>query len=336
MINAGIVGASGLTGKELIKILLRHKNARIKYATSRRFAGKKIESLFPEFTGLIEQKFISPADKSIFNDVDLVFLCLPHTESFEFVKKFYQKGIRIIDLSADFRIKDTRTYKIWYKTKHKYGNILKEAVYGLPEILKEKIINAKLVANPGCFATSILLGICPVMDKLNIQDIIIDSKTGISGAGATPTLQTQYINVNENVIPYNFGRRHRHIGEIEDLIFNIYNKKIKIIFTPQIISLDRGILSVIYIKLKKWQKVEKVKEIFKNFYKNQPFVRIVDSVNLHQVQNTNFCDISIDGVKEKETLIIITAIDNLVKGASGQAVQNMNIVYGFNEKEGLI
>ncbi len=336
MLKAGILGASGLTGKELIKILLKHSEAEIIFTTSRRFAGKKVSEVFPEFKGLLNLKFITPFKSLKIDNIDVVFLCLPHTEAMNYVQKFIDRNIKVIDLSADFRIKNHGTYKLWYKKDHKFKNLLKESVYGLPEIFRQEIKNSKLIANPGCYATSILLGICPLLKETEITDIIIDAKTGISGAGIVPTFENQYININENIIPYNIGRRHRHIGEIEDVILNKYNKKISVIFTPQIISLDRGILSVIYIKLKKWQNIEKIKKIYFDFYKEEPFIRIVDSINLHQVQFTNFCDIAIDGIKEKNTVIIITAIDNLLKGASGQAVQNMNILFGFNEKQGLI
>lgn len=336
MVKAGILGASGLTGKELIKILLKHKETEILFATSRRFAGKEISEVFPEYKGLLDLKFILPQESLKLNNPDIVFLCLPHTESMNYVKKFIDKNIKVIDLSADFRIKNPLTYKLWYKKTHKFKNLLKTAVYGLPEIYKNDIKNARIIANPGCYATSILLGICPLLKTLDVEDIIIDAKTGISGAGIFPTFQNQYININENIIPYNIGRKHRHIGEIEDVVFNKYKKKINIIFTPQITSLDRGILSVIYIKLKKWQKIDKIKKLYVDFYKNEPFVRVVNNINLHQVQLTNFCDIAIEGIKERNMVIIITAIDNLLKGASGQAVQNMNILFDFDEKAGLI
>jgi len=334
MLKVGIIGGSGLTGRELIKILLNHKGTEIAYITSRQYAGEKVYSVFPRFGGLINYSFIKPSD-TVFKGVDIVFTCLPHTESMGFVKKFADRGITVIDLSADYRIKSPAAYKKWYKTKHKYPSMLKKAVYGLPEINREKIKKTKILANPGCYATSVLLGLCPVVSEMNPVDIIIDSKTGISGAGANPSAITQYINVNENIIPYNAGRRHRHIGEVEDVIKNTYKKNVEIIFTPQITSLDRGILSVIYFKMKSKVSVEKVKGIFKKFYAKEPFVRIVNSINLHHVQNTNYCDINIDGVPSKNIIMVTTAIDNLLKGASGQAVQCMNIMTGFSEKEGL-
>lgn len=335
MINAGIIGASGLTGRELIKILLRHPQVNLVYATSRGAAGKALASYFPQFNGLTQLKFVKPSPKIIYSGVDLAFVCLPHTEAMETVAQLAKKGIKAIDLSADYRIKNPKEYEKWYKTKHKYTALLKKAVFGLPELNRCEIAGAGVIANPGCFATSIILGLYPAMKKLKFTDIIVDSKTGISGAGAAATDTNRYININENVIPYKYGRSHRHIGEIEHVLKGATGKNPNIIFTPQLTSLDRGILSVIYIKLASKISAKKAKEIYQKAYAQEPFVRIVDAINLHAVQNTNFCDIAVDAVEEKKTLMIFSAIDNLVKGASGQAVQNMNIMYGFDEAEGL-
>jgi N-acetyl-gamma-glutamyl-phosphate reductase len=335
MINAGIIGGSGLTGKELIKILSKHREVKIVSVTSVKSAGKKITELFPDLKDIYDGSFVNTNAPAIFDNMDLAFVCLPHVEAMNYVAKAIKKGIRVIDLSADFRIKNTAIYKKYYKVEHKYKSLLKKSVYGLPEIFRQKISKSDLIANPGCYATSILLGIWPALKNYKIEDIIIDAKTGVSGAGITPTPTTHYLNVNENVVAYNIGKKHRHLGEIEDVIFNSLKKKPDIIFTPQIVSLDRGILSVIYIKLKKWEDINAVKKMYNNFYEKEPFIRFTEAPNLHNVQNTNYCDIFIDGVKESKTLIIITAIDNLTKGASGQAVQNMNIMYGIDETVGL-
>lgn len=335
MIKAGIIGGSGLTGKELIKILSKHKEVKITCVTSVKSAGKKITDLFPDLKGIYDGKFINTNNNSIFNDIDVAFVCLPHVEAMNYVYKAASKGIRVIDLSADFRIKNTSIYKKYYKVEHKFKKLLKDAVYGLPELFRKQIVNSKLVANPGCYATGILLAIYPALKNLNIENIIIDAKTGISGAGITPTPTTHYLNVNENVLPYNIGKKHRHLGEIEDVIYNSLKKKPDIIFTPQIVSLSRGILSVCYIRLKKLVHIEYVKKMYSDFYNAEPFIRFTDSPDLHNVQNTNYCEIYIDAVAESKTIIIITAIDNLTKGASGQAVQNMNIMYGIEETEGL-
>lgn len=335
MLKVGIIGGSGLTGKELIRILSKHKEVKIVTVTSLRNAGTKIVDFFPDLKGCIDGNFENTNDINIFNNIDLAFVCLPHGEAMNYVGKSINKGLRVIDLSADFRIKDTIIYKKYYKVRHKYKNLLKKSVYGLPEIFKDKIADSDLIANPGCYATAILLGIYPALINYKIDSIIVDAKTGISGAGISFTPVTHYLNVNENVIPYNIGKKHRHLGEIEDVIFNLLKKKPAIIFTPQIVSLNRGILSVNYIKLKNWIEIETVKKEYKKFYEQKPFIRFTDKPDLHNVQNTNYCDIYIDGVPESKTLIIITAIDNLTKGASGQAVQNMNIMYGFDETEGL-
>jgi len=335
VIKAGIIGGSGLTGKELIKILSKHGKVKITSVTSVKSAGKKITDLFPDLKGLIDGKFTDTNDTSIFNNIDVAFVCLPHVEAMNYVNKAVQKGLRVIDLSADFRIKNTSVYKKYYKVQHKYKKLLRKSVYGLPEIFKNEISGSGLVANPGCYATAVLLGIYPALSNYQLDTIIVDAKTGISGAGISPTPTSHYLNVNENVIPYNIGKTHRHLGEIEDVIFNSLKKKPDIIFTPQIVSLNRGILSVNYLKLKKWTSIESVKKMYKDFYNNEPFIRFTDTPDLHNVQNTNYCDIYIDGVIESKTLIIITAIDNLTKGASGQAVQNMNIMYDIDETEGL-
>jgi N-acetyl-gamma-glutamyl-phosphate reductase len=336
MTKIAIIGGSGLTGKELIKIISRHKSAKITCVTSLEYPGVEITTIFPELTGLITGNFLDAKDESVYSGVDAAFICLPHAAAMGFVNKFAEKGIKVIDLSADFRIKDPATYKKWYNKEHEYKELLKKAVYGLPEMYRKDIKNAKVLANPGCYPTSIILGILPALKKLGVESIIIDSKTGISGAGINPTPVNHFLNVSENVIPYNVGRKHRHLAEIEDLISREFKKIPDIIFTPQIAAVSRGMLSVIYMRLKKWVDIDKVKKIYADFYKGEPFVRFIDKASLHNVQNTNYCELCIDGVKESKTLIIISTIDNLVKGASGQAVQNMNIMFGFDEKEGLL
>jgi len=336
MIKIAIIGGSGLTGKELMKILARHKGAEVTFVTSLEYPGVEITSIFPELRGLIKGSFLDAKDESVYSGVDLAFICLPHAAAMGFVNKYIQKGVKVIDLSADFRIKDPADYKKWYNKEHEYKELLKEAVYGLPELYRNKIKNTRVLANPGCYPTSILLGILPVMKKPGVESLIIDAKTSVSGAGITPTPVNHYLNVNENVIPYNVGRKHRHLGEIEDVIANEFGKVPGIIFTPQITPMQRGMLSVIYLKMKKWIEPEAASQLYTDFYRLEPFVRIVDKVGLHNVQNTNFCEICIDGVKESNTLIVMSAIDNLVKGASGQAVQNMNIMFGFDEKEALL
>jgi N-acetyl-gamma-glutamyl-phosphate reductase len=336
MIKIAIIGGSGLTGRELIKILSKHKEAQIARVTSLEYPGVPIVQIFPEVNGMIDGSFLNAEDEKVYSGIDLAFICLPHGAAMTYVAKFAGKGVKVVDLSADFRIKNAADYKKWYNKEHAYKDLLKEAVYGLPELYRKEIRKSRIIANPGCYPTSILLGIIPYIAKNAVESIIIDAKTGISGAGISPTPFNHYLNVSENVLPYNVGRKHRHLGEIEDLMSREFKKVPPIIFTPQVTAMARGMLSVIYLKVKKWSDPDGVREMYEKFYKAEPFVRVVDRADIHNVQNTNFCEICVDGVKESRTLIIMSAIDNLVKGASGQAVQNMNIMCGFAETEGLL
>jgi N-acetyl-gamma-glutamyl-phosphate reductase len=336
MIKVAIIGGSGLTGRELIKILSKHKEAKIRYVTSLEYPGVPVIQVFPGLKGMIDGNFLNAEDEKVYSGVDLAFICLPHGAAMTFVGRFAEKGVKVIDLSADFRIKDPGDYKKWYNKEHAHKELLDEAVYGLPELYRKEIKKARIIANPGCYPTSILLGVIPFIEKNEVESIIIDAKSGISGAGINPTPFNNYMNVSENVIPYNIGRKHRHLGEIEDVLKRAFKANPDIIFTPQITAMARGMLSVIYMKVKKWQDPADVKGMYAEFYKDEPFVRVVDKAGIHNVRNTNFCEICVDGVKESRTLIIISVIDNLVKGASGQAVQNMNIMFGFDEKEGLL
>ncbi len=337
MIKAGIIGGSGITGREIIGILLKHGNAEISFVTSRGNAGESVEDYFSEFKGRLDgMKFVAPDDAGIFAGCDVMFVCLPHTEAMEFVKNADDKNIRVIDLSADYRIKDGEVYKKWYKHDHKYPFLLKKAVYGLPEFYRSKIKKADIVANPGCYATSIILAAAPALENFKIKSMIADSKSGVSGAGAKPTNTNIFVNVNENLKPYNYGRSHRHIAEIEEVLVNKTGNMPEFVFVPHLLPVDRGILSVLYIKTSKKVRSGEVQDIYAKYYKNEPFIRIVKTPDLHSVQRTNFCDIGVTVIEEQNLIIVMSAIDNLVKGASGQAVQNMNIMFGFDEKEGLL
>ena len=336
MLKVGIIGGSGLTGREIIKILLKHPDAQLSYVTSRASAGQKISSVFPEFLGLTDESFIDPSDTKVFTDADFLFVCLPHTDAMDFVKKARDKGKPVVDLSADYRMKDLKTYTKYYKTTHKYPALLKEAVYGLPELFRKDIRGAKLVANCGCHASCTILGAAPALAKLQVEHIISDSKTGISGAGIKATSTSMYININENVTPYNTGFKHRHAPEIVEVLKNATGKKAKLILTPQLTSVDRGMLATIYIKLKKGITIDKAKKIYTDFYKNEPFVRFPEVISMHNNQNTNFIDIKVEDSGQPDILLVVASFDNLLKGASGNAVQNMNIMMGFEESAGLI
>ncbi|MFH0947609.1 MAG: N-acetyl-gamma-glutamyl-phosphate reductase [Elusimicrobiota bacterium] len=337
MINVSIVGAKGYAGEELIKILL--KNAGVKITSlSGRMDGKPrhISEMYPYLSGKLDIFCEDIDEKKIAENADVIFTALPHKVSMEIVSKFILLGKKVIDLSADFRLKDPAVYEKWYGVKHINPELLKNAVYGLPEIYREKIKNAKLIANPGCYPTSIILGCYPAIKEktVDVKNIIIDSKSGYSGGGR------EFVkNYKEpNCYAYQVGGIHRHIPEIEQelSLLTTYHLPLTVLFTPHIIPQERGMLSTIYLKLEKEISSADVIAIYKKYYENEPFVRIVETAQTKNVVNTNYCDIAINIDGRTNNLLITSAIDNLVKGAAGQAVQNMNIMFGFDEKEGLI
>ncbi|WP_022670987.1 N-acetyl-gamma-glutamyl-phosphate reductase [Hippea alviniae] len=328
MISVGIVGITGFTGLELIKILLSHTNVSIDYIASRSETGKKISDVYPEFVDVFEKE-IEAIDIDKISQLDVVFLALPHTVSLNVAKQL-KGNVRVIDLSADFRLKDISVYEKWYKVKHEAEELLESAVYGLPELNYEKVKTAKIVANPGCYATSVILGVAPVAEYA--ISVIADAKSGVSGAGRGLKEGLQFCEVNENFKAYSI-EGHRHIPEMEQELSR-FNENIRVMFIPHLLPIQRGILSTIYIDVKKEMDF---KALYKDFYKDAPFVRVVDKPpTLNSVKGTNFCDIYVRFDERVKKLVVISVIDNLIKGASGQAVQNMNIMFNLNQKEGLI
>jgi len=339
MINAGIIGATGFAGEELIDILLRHHGVRITVLSAKIDKAQAIDEIFPKFKNRISLICQEPDIKEIIAKCDLVFLALPHTVSMEIVPKLLSNRKRVIDLSADYRLKDTKIYTQFYKVKHKDKLNLREAVYGLPEIYRNKIKEAKLVANPGCYPTCAILALAPLMafDLAGSDSIIIDAKSGVTGAGRKVAENFLFSEVNEDFKAYKVNV-HQHMPEINQELSKLAGKKIKVTFVPHLLPLNRGILETIYLRkrVKRQGLRGKLINLYKKFYKNEPFVRIKeegDFPRLKDVLGTNFCDIGIRD--EDENMIIIAAIDNLLKGASGQAVQNMNIMYKFPEDSGL-
>ncbi len=339
MLKVFICGGSGYTGGELLRILAGHKYIEVVGVTSERSAGKKVNELFPAFFIYKDLKFESLDIEKIKNKADIYFLALPHGKSQEIVFKLLQNNKKIIDLSADFRLKDASQYEAWYKTQHLFPEIIKEAVYGLPELYKEQIKSARLVANPGCYPTSIILPLYPFIkeDIIDPETIVADSKSGVSGAGRKAEINLSYCEVNEDFRAYNVAK-HRHTPEIEQELSRVAGNPLKIDFITHLLPLNRGILSTIYTKLKKMIKTEEAIEILKRFYENEPFIKILQEgnfPNIKDVKGTNYCFIGAQVNQRTSRLILISTIDNLVKGASGQAVQNMNIIAGFEETEGL-
>ena len=338
LIKVGIIGATAYTSLEIVKILLRHTDVDISYLGTRREGDFKISDIFPALENTLDM----PCSQMVLDDLpkglDVVFVTLPPVIAMQYVPVLLNAGIRVVDLSADYRFQEKSIYEKWYKTEHADPSNLGIAVYGLPEIFREKIKNANLVANPGCYPTSAIIGLAPLISNgyVHTDDIIIDAKSGISGRGREPKEGTHYCECNENIEAYNVGE-HRHMPEIENILSLIGKSEAKVYFTPHLIPMNRGILCTTYAKTKERNSCEEIITIYNDFYSEEPFVRIKKDNKLPKtkdVANTNFCEIAIRVVGER--VIILSSIDNLLKGAAGQAVQNMNIMYGLNETSGLM
>jgi N-acetyl-gamma-glutamyl-phosphate reductase len=339
MIRAAIVGIKGYAGEELLSILAGHQAVTIEKVTARVDAGAiPLKEIYPQMARL-ELMCENLDVDSISRKADVVFFAVPHKVSMEIVPKFLEKRIKVIDLSADFRLNNSSEYEKWYNEKHKAEPLLKKAVYGLPELYKKKLSGASLVANPGCYPTAAILALAPALKKkvIKTSSIIIDSKSGISGAGRKNA--EEYFKIEHpNARAYNIAGHHRHIPEIEQELSKIAAKKIIVTFTPHIIPVERGMLATVYADLLKKVSSKDILKMYKDFYKNEPFVRVLEEGKLPSIKNvvkTNFCEIGLEVDVRAKRLIVVSAIDNLVKGASGQAVQNMNIMFGFDETMGL-
>ncbi len=338
-IDVAICGGSGYTGSELLRILYNHPEVNITIITSERFINKDISDHFPHLQYYKGLKFEPLLKKNILKKADFFFLALPHSTSQEPADFFLKKDKRVIDLSADYRLKNTAIYKKFYGIKHKYPLTLKKAVYGLPELCREQIKITSLIANPGCYPVSVILALYPAIKHslIDINSIIIDSKSGLSGAGRKLDISLSYCEANGGFRAYNVTS-HRHRPEIEQELSQIAKKNIKVNFTPHLIPVSRGILSTIYACLCKNHNVNDIIKIYKKTYKEEPFIRILEKDNYPDIKNvfgTNNCDIGITINKETNTLVIFSAIDNLVKGAAGQAIQNMNIMLNIEETTAL-
>jgi N-acetyl-gamma-glutamyl-phosphate reductase len=332
--KAAIVGASGYSGQELIRLLLRHPHVEITQFTSRQYAGKAVAEVFPRFRGQVDAKFTEPDVNRI--NADAVFLALPHGVAAEFAPALLQKGIKVLDLSADFRLKSAAVYKEFYEHEHPAPDLLKQSVYGLPEIHREQIRVAKLVACPGCYPTSIILGIAPALKSglVKSDGIIVNSLSGVSGAGRKVADEYLFTECNESARAYSVPK-HRHLSEIEQELSWLAGTNVTISFTPHLIPLNRGIISTISLALAK--KAEDALAAYRDFYKGETFVRVTSSLpDTKNVELTNFCDISVRVDPRTNRLVVVSVIDNLTKGAAGQAVQCLNLVCGYDEATGLL
>jgi N-acetyl-gamma-glutamyl-phosphate reductase len=338
-LKIAIVGSSGYTGGELFRLLLNHPLAEVTAVTSEKSAGRPITSIFPHLSGLTDL-VCEPLDpEGIAKKADFVFLALPHVTAQEAAYRFHQLGKKIVDLSADYRLTDPAVYETWYEHRHQYPALLSKAVYGLPELYREAVKSAALVANPGCYPTSAILGLAPLLraGAVDLSTIIIDSKSGVSGAGRSPSLAHHYPEVNEGLTAYKIGT-HRHTPEIEQELSALAGKSFTVSFTPHLIPMNRGILTTIYAKLAGSADTAGVLARYEEAYGDEPFVRVLpvgQFPNVRNVRGSNFCDIGVTVDGRTGRVIVVSAIDNLVKGASGQAVQNMNLMSGFDESAGL-
>jgi len=338
MIRTAIFGASGYTGQELIRILSNHPKVELVAVTSRRFAGQPVASVFPSFHSLTSLKYQDTTPAAIAEACDVVFLALPHSVSMEMAPVFLRAGKKVIDLSADYRLRDVRTYEKWY-AQHTSPDFLKDAVYGIPEIYREAIKDSSLIANPGCYPTSIVLGLAPALKNklLDVHTIIADSASGVSGAGREPLIDSLFCEVDGGFKAYKVGK-HRHTPEIEQELNSLAGESFFISFTPHLLPVKRGILSTIYATLKKDIAAADLHALYSSFYAAEKFVRICPSglfPNISSVCGSNICSIGLTVDPRTRRAIIVSAIDNLVKGAAGQAVQNMNVLYGWEEDTGL-
>lgn len=337
--NIAIVGSSGYTGGELMRILLNHPHVTVTAITSEKSAGKPITTIFPHLAGLTSL-VCEPLDPDVISKKsDFVFLALPHVTAQEAAFRFHKLGKKVVDLSADYRLSDPVVYATWYEHAHQYPELLKDAVYGLPELHRDKIKKASLIANPGCYPTGAILGLAPLMQrgKVDLGSIIIDSKSGVSGAGRSPSPAHHFPEVNEGFMAYKVGT-HRHTPEIEQELSALTGKQIILSFTPHLVPMNRGILTTIYAKQLSASDTAHLHSLYEEFYKEAPFVRMLpvgQFPNVRNVRGSNFCDIGVYADQRTGRAVVVTAIDNLVKGASGQAIQNMNLMMGFDEAEGL-
>ncbi len=334
--RVGIIGATGYTGVELIRLLLHHPRVEVTALTSQKYAGIPLDQVFLSLTKLLPIKCEELNIDQVSTKTDFIFTAVPHKTAMEIVPLFHQKGKRIIDLSADFRFKDAGVYERWYQ-KHISPNLLPESVYGLPELHREKIRKAKIVGNPGCYPTGALIGLIPLIKEgiISTEGIVIDSKSGVSGAGREVALESLFCEVNEGVKAYKLFS-HRHTPEIEQELSILAQKEVRVTFIPHLIPMDRGILTTLYASLIRRMKTGELINLVQEYYKTEPFIRVYPEgkfPNTKNVRGSNFCDIGV--IADESRVVIVTAIDNLVKGASGEAIQNMNIMLDFPETMGL-
>jgi len=339
MVKVGVVGSTGYAGAELVRILAGHKNVELTVLTSRQYANIQFSNVFPSMAGIVHLECEEMSMDNLCEKADVLFLALPHKIPMQIVPNFLKRGKKIIDLSADFRLKNAFTYERYYQP-HCAKELLDKAVYGLCEVYKDKIKNTDFIANPGCYPTSVLLPLIPLIKAkmIDVKTIVVDSKSGVSGAGRSLSLTTHFCEVNESLKAYKVTK-HRHKPEMEEILSCVVETDIKITFVPHLIPMTRGMYTTIYARLAQKLDFNDIQNCISEYYYNRPFIRICPEniqPDTRNVKGTNFCDIGLAIDDTNNCLVLMSAIDNLVKGAAGQAVQNMNIMLGFDETVGLM
>lgn len=339
MIKVGIIGSTGYAGAELVRLLMGHKEVEIKWFGSRSYIEQEYADIFQNMFEIVDAKCMDDNMEELSNAVDVIFTATPQGLCSTLVNEEVLNKVKIIDLSADFRIKDVNVYEQWYGIKHASPSYIEEAVYGLPEINRDKVRNARLIANPGCYPTCTILSIYPLAKEglIDMDTLIVDAKSGTSGAGRGAKVANLYCEVNENIKAYGVAS-HRHTPEIEEQLSYAAGKECVINFTPHLVPMNRGILATSYAKLTREVSYEEVKAIYDKYYANEQFVRVLKkdvAPETRWVEGSNYVDVNFKIDPRTNRVIMMGAMDNLVKGAAGQAVQNMNIMFGFKENEGL-
>lgn len=338
--RVAIAGASGYAGAELVRLAAAHPFYEITAVTSEKSAGQLVSAVFPSLTGVVEHRFEALAPEALAERADAVFLALPHTKSQDPVALCMNAGKLVVDLSADYRLKDVAAYEQWYQTPHMHPRLIEEAVYGLPELHREAIVKARLVASPGCYPTAAILQLAPLIAKNLVQPdlIVIDAKSGISGAGRSPALPYHFPEAHESLEPYKIGT-HRHIPEIEQELSGMIGRtgSVTVTFTPHLVPMNRGILSTAYCKLVHDMTLADLRSLYREFYKGERFVRLYEDIvpNPRYIRGSNFCDVGVYTDPRAGWVVTVAAVDNLVKGAAGQAIQAMNLMMGLPEESGL-
>lgn len=336
MIKVAIIGATGYTGAESIEIILRHPKLKLTYLTAFEQVNIKISEVFSRFVGRCEMMVESLDFDKLKSCADVVLCCLPHKTAMSYIPQILQAGVKVIDYSADYRLRDISVYEQYYKTAHTDTANLARAAFGLPELFREPINKANLVANPGCFPTGVSLGLAPLLkhNLIETSGIIANCVSGVSGAGKKPKAEYHFPNMNDNIFAYGIGT-HRHNPEMEQIASDVAGKKVELLFQPHVGCFDRGILSTIYAKPVKEISSQELFDIYSDFYRKERFVNILtEAPKVKDVAGTNYCQIYAAAVKG--SVLVFSAIDNLVKGASGQAIQNLNIMFGLDESMGLV